>query len=298
MAATLRTIELPAAYDRNECGRRTFCAKICCGLAYCTIFFFPFLTGCSSLTGQRNSLSPAEQRNQELLQQLQEVTTRAESANTINEKLQKDQAQMERAWEKSEKDLLDSQQQLADLKSKVSSLENELAQSRQSIQTYQASMHRQSTVTVVPNNSFRNQQLAISSPGVIVNTDGDFIRVSIPDSYLFQAGGGWELSTEGRKTLAEVGHQLRMNFPNQEIGIEGHTNRLYVNEHRKLNAHEMGAKKAFAVAYYLINDNILEEDRLRISGAGANRPIETSGTTEAESKNTRIDFVVYPTTWQ
>lgn len=254
--------------------------------------------GCSSLTGQRRELSPAERRNEELLAQIQEVTVRAESLDKLNEKHQNDLAQATRALQKTEEDFGTSQKQIADLSGKVASLESELAKSQQSIRTYQTSMHQQSTVTVVPNNSFLNQQLAFSSPGVSWKADGDYIRVRIPDSYLFQSGGLWELSTEGRKTLTEVGNQLRLNFPDQEIGVEGHTNQLHVNSQSRLNAHEVGAKKAFAVAFYLINDNILEEQRLRIGGAGANRPVDNSGTTEAEMKNSRIEFVVYPTTWR
>ena len=159
-------------------------------------------------------------------------------------------------------------------------------------------MHRQSTVTLTPNSSFHRQQLAISSPGVTTIPDGDYIRVRIPDAYLFQSGGTWELSMEGRRTLTEVGNQLRLNFPNQEIGIEGHTNQLAVNSQRKLNAHELSAKKAFSVANYLTGENILEEGRLRVGGAGANRPMDYSGTTEGEMKNSRIELVVYPTTWK
>ena len=266
-----------------------------------TIFLltlFSLTGGCSSLTGQRSELTPAERRNHELLAQIQEVTVRAESLDKLNEKHQNDLAQATRALQKTEDDFGESQKQLAEMTSKVASLEAELAKSRQSIQTYQASMHRQSTMTVVPNNSFADQQLGIKSPGVDCKVDGDYIRVSIPDSYLFQAGGVWQLSPNGCKTLTEVGNQLRLNFPDQEIGIEGHTNQLYVNSQSKLNAHEVSAKKAFAVAFYLINNSILEDGRLRVSGSGANRPMDTSGTTEAELNNSRIEFVVYPTTWR
>ena len=298
MTASPWAIESLLMYDRFKDGRSGFRARRRVVLAVAIIFALLTLPACSSLTGQRGALSPAEQRNQELLHQLQEVTVRAESANAINEKLQGDQAQVERAWKKAEDELQATKKQLAELQGKFSSVENELAQSRQSIQTHQASMHRQSTVTVVPNNSWRDRQLAINAPGVSVDTDGDFIRVSIPDSRLFHSIGTWKLSVEGCNILAEVGHQLRMNFPDQEIGVEGHMNQLFVNDHRKLNAHEIGAQKAFAVAYHMISENILEEGRLRISGVGANNPIDTAGTTEAESKNTRIEFVVYPTKWR
>jgi chemotaxis protein MotB len=233
-----------------------------------------------------------------LLAQIQEITVRAENLDKTNEYHQKGLGQAFKDLEKSEQELIVSQNQLAELTNKVAVLESELAQSRQSVQTYQASMHRQSTVTVMPNNSFHHQQLAISSPGVTPMADGDYIRVRIPDQYLFQAGSTWELSAEGRMTLTEVGNQLRLNFPDQEIGIEGHTNQLHINSHRKLNAHEVSTKKAFAVANYLISDNILEEGRLRIGGAGANRPIDFSGTADGEKKNSRIELVVYPTTWK
>jgi flagellar motor protein MotB len=253
--------------------------------------------GCTSLTGQRAE-TPAQTRERELLAQIQEITVRAESIDQTNINFQKNLGQRDKDLEKAEQELIASQNQLAELTNKVAALELELAQSRQSVQTYQASMHRQSTVTVMPNSSFHRQQLAISSPGVTTMADGDYIRVRIPDHYLFQTGGVWELSADGRMTLTEVGNQLRLNFPNQEIGVEGHTNQLHINSHRKLNAHEVSTKKAFTVANYLISDNILEEGRLRIGGAGANRPIDFSGTTDGEKKNSRIELVVYPTTWK
>ena len=254
-------------------------------------------SGCTSLTGQR-AMTPAEARERELLAQIQEITVRAENLDLLNEKYQKGVGQTFKDLERTEQELTASQQQIADLSGKVAMLEAELSQSRQSVQTYQASMHRQSTVTLTPNSSFHNQQLAISSPGVTTMSDGDYIRVRIPDAYLFQSGNTWELSMEGRRTLTEVGNQLRLNFPNQEIGIEGHTNQLAVNSRHKLNAHEVSAKKAFSVANYLTVENILEEDRLRVGGAGANRPMDYSGTTEGEMKNSRIELVVYPTTWK
>ena len=255
------------------------------------------LPGCTSLTGQRAE-TPAQTRERELLTQIQEITVSAESLDQLNEKYQKALGQKDNDLERTEQQLIASQRQVGDLSDKVASLEAELAQSRQSVQTYQASMHRQSTVTLTPNSSFHSQQLAINAPGVTTIADGDYIRVRITDSYLFQSGSTWELSIEGRRTLTEVGNQLRMNFPNQEIGIEGHTNQLAINSRRKLNAHEVATKKAFAVANYLTSENILEEDRLRVGGAGANRPIDYSGTTEGEMKNSRIELVVYPTMWK
>ena len=267
------------------------------GCVVCLIVLVGLISGCTSLTGQR-AMTPAEARERELLAQIQEITVRAESLDKLNEKYQKDLGQASTILEKSDQELITSRQQIADLSNKVASLEAELSQSRQSVQTYQASMHRQSTVTLTPNSSFHNQQLAISSPGVTTVADGDYIRVCIPDAYLFQSGGTWELSMEGRRTLTEVGNQLRLNFPNQEIGVEGHTNQLAINSQRKLNAHEVAAKKAFSVANYLTSENILEEGRLRVGGAGANRPMDYSGTTEGELKNSRIELVVYPTTWK
>jgi len=267
------------------------------GCVVCLIVFVGLTSGCTSLTGKR-AMTPAEARERELLAQIQEITVKAESFDKLNEKFQKDLGQASTILEKSEQELTASRQQIADLSGKVASLEAELSQSRQSVQTWQASLHRQSTVTFTPNNSLLNQQLAISSPGVTAMPDGDYIRVRIPDTYLFQSGSTWELSMEGRRTLTEVGNQLRLNFPNQEIGVEGHTNQLAINSQRKLNAHEVSTKKAFSVAYFLSSENILEEDRLRVGGAGANRPMDDSGTTEAEMKNSRIELVVYPTTWK
>jgi len=252
--------------------------------------------GCSSLTAQRNGeMSPLERQNADLVAKYQEEVTKAKSLDVLNEQLQKDIGQASRVIQQAEQKQKESEQRVADLTAKIEALELQLAESQQSIKTYQASMYRQSTVTVTPNNSYKNQ-IAISSPSVKVVNDGDYVRVRIPNASLFQQGT-WQLTEEGKQILNEVGNQLRVNFPNQEIGIEGHVSSMEVNRQSALSDYEIGIKNAFAVTYYLSTNHILEEKQIRIGGAGANRPVETGTTYAGENNNARIEFVVYPTTF-
>ncbi|MDR1385555.1 MAG: OmpA family protein [Planctomycetaceae bacterium] len=261
------------------------------------LFLFLTFIGCSSLTAQRTGeMSPLERQNADLVAKYQEEATKAKSLDVLNEQLQKDLGQASRVIQQTEQKQKDSDQRVAELTAKIEALELQLAESQQSIKTYQASMYRQATVTVTPNSSYKHQ-LAISSPNVKVTNDGDYVRVRIPNSAIFQAGT-WQLTEEGKQTLNEVGNQLRVNFPDQEIGVEGHVSQLEVNRQSVLSDYEAGIKNAFAVTYYLITSHVLEAKQIRIGGAGVNRPIETNTTYEGENNNARIEFVVYPTSWR
>ncbi|MDR1493973.1 MAG: OmpA family protein [Planctomycetaceae bacterium] len=264
---------------------------------FAVLFFLFVFSSCSSLNAQRKGeLSPLERQNADLVAKYQEEATKAKSLDVLNEQVLKDLGQASRVIQQAEYKQKESEQRVADLTAKIEALELQLAESQQSIKTYQASMYRQSTVTVTPNSSYKNQ-LAISSPDVKVVNDGDYVRVRIPNSMIFHAGT-WQLTEEGKQILNEVGNQLRVNFPDQEIGVEGHVSQMEVNRQSVLSDYEAGIKNAFAATYYLITNRILEEKQIRIGGAGANRPVENNAVYENENNNARIEFVVYPTSWR
>ena len=71
----------------------------------------------------------------------------------------------------------------------VAQIQADKQSSEQKAQALSASLHRQSGVSISPNNSFLQTLPAIHQPDVYVRRDGDVIRVELPGNRLFESGG-------------------------------------------------------------------------------------------------------------
>ena len=110
--------------------------------------------------------------------------------------------------------------------------------SEQKAQALSASLHRQSGVSIQPNNSFLETLPVVHYQGVYVRHDGDVIRIELPGNQLFESGGA--RSRPGAANLiADVAAELRRTYPDQIVGVEGHTDSDPVVGGQLRNNHEL-----------------------------------------------------------
>jgi len=245
---------------------------------------------------QQANLDQAKQNQMKLAAQLQEMTLRAESADKLNETLQKHSAQFQQYTEQAKSETQILNEQITQLNAENSRLKSELVDKEQKYQTYQASMKRQGTETIVPNNSFRMQHLQLNIPGVTIREDGDYLRVEFPDSFLLKQGT-WQLNPEAEQALKQVINELRLNFPNQEIAVEGHTDNLAASSQNPVYAQELGMQKALVVYNFLTTQAQINPKQLFVTSYGANRPVLPNTSEEGRNRNKRVELVVGPQRW-
>ena len=130
-------------------------------------------------------------------------------------------------------------------------------------------------------------------PGVQVRQDGDVVRVEIVGTQIFMPGSHY-LQSGGSQLLQNVATDLRRNFPDQLIGIEGHTDDTPTHSQQFPSNHHLSAAQALSVYNALIQRGTMPAQQLFIIGPGANHPVVSNATKAGKTRNCRTEFVVYP----
>ncbi len=156
-----------------------------------------------------------------------------------------------------------------------------------------AGLRRQAGVSITPNNSFLQTLPTLHYPNVYVRRDGDVIRVELPASQLFDQATS-RLRPGAENMIADAAVEIRRSYPDQLLGVEGHTDNDPVVGGPYRSNHELSAARALQVYDTLIRSNRYRTDQVFVVGVGPNRPVVSNATPEGKQRNRRIELVIYP----
>lgn len=252
------------------------------------------LAGCADsslvLKGRVDGL---QQQQLALSRQNQELLARASALDKDNQELEKLLAQARQTNKVLEDQLTVVREQLSSATSQLARLRDDKKNVEQKVQALMASMQRQGGVAIDPNNSLLRTLPAIHQPDVQVRRDGDVIRVEIPSHMLFETGTA-QLRPGGVQLLSSVATELLRDYPNQMIGVEGHTDSDPVRTNLWRNNNHLALARATAVYEMLIAQTRLQAKQLLVVGHGANHPVVSNATPAGKQRNSRIELVIYP----
>jgi flagellar motor protein MotB len=243
-----------------------------------------------TLQGQ---LQGSQQQQATLAQRNQELQARATTLDRDNQELEALLAQS-----KQQSRILEDQ--LTAMREQLGSVTSQLAKSRldgettaRKAETLAASVKRRAGATITPNNSLQAQLPALSIPGVEVRADGDVIRIELPGGRLFEPGGA-RLNPNGVTLIDQVAAEIQRSYPNQMIGVEGHTDTDPITNGKWANNHQLSIGRAMAVYDQLLTRSRIPPNRLFIVGHGSNHPVVANATPEGKERNRRVELVIYP----
>lgn len=250
------------------------------------------LVGCAG-----NPLVMQQQMTQ-LHQQQAQLALREREGQQRAQGLDRDNQELETllAQRNQENQLL--QDQLGALREQLGSVSTQIGQLReekQAVETKAQTMvaSRRSGATITANNSLRGSLPAINLPGVEVREDRDVIRVEIPAARVFQPGTA-RLASDAPQLLDTLAGELARAYPNQVIGVEGHTDSDPALGQAWLNLHQLSLGQSMAVYDYLVARSRLRPSQLFVAGFGANHPLVSNATGAGRERNRRVELVVYP----
>jgi flagellar motor protein MotB len=139
----------------------------------------------------------------------------------------------------------------------------------------------------------RNFATAPSIPGAEVVNDGNAVRIRVANTILFDPGKR-DLKPNATKVLDQVASSVRRNYPNQLIGIEGHTDADPIKKSGWKDNHDLSYQRAKAVYEYLCSRGGIPADQLFIAAYGPNHPIASNTSSSGKAQNRRVEFVVRP----
>lgn len=250
----------------------SFCAM--CAVAFLTL---P-ATGCVntpfSMPMAQQSLRPGP--SPAMAGPFQEMQTRAAGLDADNQNLHAQLAQQQQQTAQLHAALQRSQQQVAELRSQVPRDGATVSQKG----------------TVARNASHGGALPVVNIPGTEVVPDGDLVRIRIDSAQLFNPGQA-TLRPEVEKTLDRVAQALKSEYSGRLVGIEGHTDSDPITKSKWKSNHDLAVARATAI-FQALKRRGVAESQLFVAGYGPNRPLSGNGSSDAKSRNRRVEIVVHP----
>jgi flagellar motor protein MotB len=252
------------------------------------------LAGCAdNALVLKGKVQQYEQQQANIARQFEELKSRAGNLDKENQELQAQIAQTRQETKVAEEQLAALRDELRSVNARLAEAQLAKQTSEKRVQAMEASLKRQGSVTITPNNSFLQTLPAIHLPDISVRRDGDVIRVVLSGNRLFEPGTA-RLRPGGTELVAAAANELLRTYPDQIIGIEGHTDNDPVAGNTWRNNQELSVARALVVYDVLTSRTRLQKDQLFVVGQGANRPLVSNATPEGKQRNRRIELVVYP----
>ncbi len=256
--------------------------------------------GCSQMGGapggqQTAAVTLSPEQQQAIAMQTQQYQQRAAALDRDNQELQSMLAQSKQQSQLMEEQVRATQTQLRDTTNQLAALQGDNEQMRSRTTAMAASIRTQSQAEIRSNNSLLRNLTITNLPGVQVRQDGDVIRVEIPTDQLFNPGTA-QLKYGAEETLRSVGADLVRNYPQQMIGIEGHTDGATASSPQAASAQHLSVAQATTVYDALVRAAGMPANQMFVVGHGANHPVVSNASDVGRARNRRIELVIYPET--
>ncbi len=252
------------------------------------------LSGCAgSSSVLQGKMQKAQDQQLALSRQNEQLQGRANTLGTDNQELSALLAQSRQRTKVVEEQLSAVREQLTSTATQLAKVRHEKEAGDKQVSAMQASMKRRGSVTITPNSSYQKPLVAISIPGVDVRNDADVLRIVLPASRIFEPHTV-RLRPGAERLITTVAAEITRNYPNNRIGIEGHTDSDPIVNQQWRNNHEFSAGRAVAVYNVLVQQARIDPARLFVAAHGANHPVYSNGPLGGKERNRRVELVVYP----
>jgi flagellar motor protein MotB len=261
------------------------CFLACVGLS---------LSGCADnamvLKGRLNEI---EKNQTAMTHQNQQLQDRVNALSRDNEDKDVLLAQARQQTKVSEDQLNLVREQFRNTAQQLATLRADKESTDKQVRTMTATMQRQNGITINSNNSFIQALPASNIPGVLSRRDGDVIRVELSDAAIFEPGTA-RLRPEATNLIMNVAADITRLYPDQIVGVEGHTDSDPVAGGQFRNNHELSVARAMSVYDVLTTRTRLQGNQLFIQGRGSINPIVSNGDPAGKQRNRRVELVIYP----
>ena len=228
-----------------------------------------------------------------LAQQSQEYQTRAQSLDKDNQELESLLAQSRQKVQLLTDEIEATRGQLRDTTDQLLALRTDNSDLRNKTTSLLASAQQRAGAEIRANNSMLKNLAIADIPGATVRQDGDVVRVEIAGDQLFMPGSPY-LKDGGQQLILSVATELSSKFPEQMIGIEGHTDDSPTHSQQFPSNHHLSSAQAIAAYNLLVQQRIFAAAQLFVVGHGANHPLVSNATDSGKARNRRLELVVYP----
>ena len=258
------------------------------------VFPLVALAGCAeNAMVLKGRLSQLEQQQLAVSRQKELLQARASALDRDNQELELLMAQSRQETRVLEDQLAALRDQLRGVTAQLAEAQEAKKSSDNRVQALTASMRRRGGVSITPNSSLLQTLPAIDLPEVHVRRDADVIRIELPGNRLFESGSA-QLRPGAATLIVDAAAELLATYPDQILGIEGHTDSDPLTGRGRSNNHQLSVARAMAVYDVLCSRTRYQAGQLFVVGHGPNHPVVSNATLEGKQRNRRVELVVYP----
>lgn len=228
---------------------------------------------------------------------LSELQRRVQHLDDNNRQLHTQIAQAEQQTQVYREELALVRQQLAETAGQLEQSRLAASNAEKQFRGLKASTQFRGGATIKANTNLQALAQGLDLGGVPIINDGDVLRIVLPADQLFQLNTA-NPQPQATALLDNVAGAIRTRFPQQRIGIEGHTDgsQLYGGHYR--TPHQLSSAQAVAVLEMLSVRGGLPQPQLFTMALGASSPRYENQTAAGRAANRRIEIVVYPDSYQ
>jgi flagellar motor protein MotB len=234
-----------------------------------------------------------QQQMQSLALQTQQYEVRAQTLDKDNQELESLLAQSRQQLQLLTDELAATRSQLQATTDQLLAVRNDNDQLRTQSAQLVSSAQQRAGAEIRANNSLLKNLTVKDIPGVQVRQDGDVVRVEVAGDRLFMPGSPY-LQNGADNLLLTVMADLRRNYPDHIIGIEGHTDDAPTHSQQFPTHHHLSVAQALAAYNLVIERGAAPAAQLFVIGHGANHPVVSNASDAGRARNRRIELVVYP----
>jgi flagellar motor protein MotB len=257
------------------------------------------LAGCNqypaSPYAQQQAVTLSPQQQTAMAQQTQQYQQRAATLDRDNQELQSMLAQSRQQSQLLEEQVRATQTQLKDTTDRLVAAQSDIDQMRGRTSAMAASMQMRNQAEIRANNTLLRGLTITNMPGINVRQDGDVIRIELPGDQLFNFGTA-QLKLGADGLVKTVAADVAQNYPQQLIGIEGHTDGSPMTSPQYPTDQHLAIGQAMAVYDVLTRQGGMPPRQLFVVAHGGSHPVVSNATEAGRARNRRVEVVVYPET--
>lgn len=239
------------------------------------------------LSGEYADLS----RRYEDLQQTQEAILTGHSRETsrLLTELQNTQENLQLKEDR----LRELEQNVSDRMHELERLRLELNERNQRLIEMERIMYAKDSLMRALKNTIGEALYGFQQEGLSVSIRNGKVYVSMEEKLLFKTGS-IEVDPRGESALKKLAPILE-DTPDIYITIEGHTDDVPVRSNPSYHDNwDLSVKRATSIIRILLDNSLIDPDRLIASGRGEFLPLDTEKTPEARQKNRRTEIILTP----
>ncbi|TFF38224.1 OmpA family protein [Mucilaginibacter psychrotolerans] len=177
--------------------------------------------------------------------------------------------------------------------SQVSTLSSDLQKREARLKEVEEILRKRDEAANALKNKLQSALLGFQQSGLSVDIRNGKVYVSLTDKLLFPSGS-IVIDDKGKQALKSLAAVLNKDA-DINIAVEGHTDDKKVKNLGQIKDNwDLSVLRATSVTRYLTEVELVDPHRLTATGKGEFQPIDTGGTSEALSKNRRIEIVLTP----